>query len=74
MLRQSKIERFNENVLSKYQIYNSIFLTLPFDTISNTGVMLPLFSKECIKGFSNKKTPTQIVDEFFKKYQQKPPM
>ncbi len=72
MLRQSKIERFNENVLSKYQIYNSIFLTLPFDTISNTGVMLPLFSKECIKGFSNKKTPTQIVDEFFKKYQQKP--
>lgn len=72
MLRQSKIERFNENVLSKYQIYNSIFLTLPFDTISNTGVMLPLFSTECKKGFSNKKTPLEIVDLFFKKYHQKP--
>ncbi len=72
MLRQAKIERFNENVLSKYQIYNSIFLTLPFDTISNTGVMLPLFSTECEKGFSNKKTPTQIVETFFKKYHQKP--
>lgn len=72
MLRQAKIERFNENVLSKYQIYNSIFLTLPFDTISNTGVMLPLFSTECKKGFSNKKTPTQIVETFFKKYHQKP--
>ncbi len=72
MLRQAKIERFNENVLSKYQIYNSIFLTLPFDTISNTGVMLPLFSDECEKGYSNKKTPTQIVSLFFKKYHQKP--
>ncbi len=72
MLRQAKLERFNENVLSKYQIYNSIFLTLPFDTISNTGVMLPLFSTECEKGFSNKKTPTQIVETFFKKYHQKP--
>lgn len=72
MLRQAKIERFNENVLSKYQIYNSIFLTLPFDTISNTGVMLPLFSTECEKGFSNKKIPTQIVETFFKKYHQKP--
>ena len=72
MLRQAKIDRFNENVLSKYQIYNSIFLTLPFDTISNTGVMLPLFSTECEKGFSNKKTPTQIVESFFKKYHQKP--
>lgn len=72
MLRQSKIERFNENVLSKYQIYNSIFLTLPFDTISNTGVMLPLFSDECRKGFSKNRTPRQIVDAFFKKYSQDP--
>ena len=38
-----KLARFNENVLSKYQIYNSIFMTLPFDTISNTGQLLPLF-------------------------------
>ena len=65
MLRQPKIDRFNENVLSKYQIYNSIFLTLPFDTITNTGVMLPLFSTECKKGFEIKQNPTQIVDKFF---------
>ena len=67
-----KLARFNENVLSKYQIYNSIFMTLPFDTISNTGVLLPLFHELCKKGFQEGKNPTEIVDTFFEKYQENP--
>jgi phosphoenolpyruvate carboxylase len=67
-----KLTRFNENVLSKYQIYNSIFMTLPFDTISNTGVLLPLFHEICQKGFKLGKNPTEIVDAFFSKYQENP--
>ena len=67
-----KLARFNENVLSKYQIYNSIFMTLPFDTISNTGVLLPLFHELCKKGFKEGKNPTEIVDTFFEKYQENP--
>ena len=34
-----KIDRFNQEVLSKYHIYNSVFITLPFDSIDNTGVL-----------------------------------
>ena len=67
-----KLARFNENVLSKYQIYNSIFMTLPFDTINNTGVLLPLFHDLCKKGFKEGKNPTEIVDTFFSKYQENP--
>lgn len=67
-----KIERFQQNVLSKYQIYNSVFLTLPFDTIENTGVLLPLFSELCEKGYQNKQSPDQIVDLFFARYVDKP--
>jgi phosphoenolpyruvate carboxylase len=67
-----QITRFNDNVLSKYQIYNSIFMTLPFDTISNTGVLLPLFHKVCEKGFQQGKNPTEIVEHFFQKYQENP--
>ena len=63
-----KIESFNQNVLSKYQIYNSLFLTLPFDAINSTGVMLPLFSEVCDKGFKKQETPIQIVDYFVSKY------
>ena len=67
-----KLARFNENVLSRYQIYNSIFMTLPFDTITNTGVLLPLFHEVCKKGFEKGENPTEIVDYFFKKYQENP--
>ncbi|MDX6747540.1 phosphoenolpyruvate carboxylase [Polaribacter sp. PL03] len=67
-----KLARFNENVLSKYQIYNSIFMTLPFDTINNTGVLLPLFHELCDKGFQQGQNPTEIVNSFFQKYQENP--
>lgn len=63
-----KIERFNQNVLSKYHVYNSVFLTLPFDAINNTGVLLPLFTEVCNKGFFKNETPKQIVDFFASKY------
>ena len=69
MSTQPKITRFKQNVLSKYQIYNSIFMTLPFDTITKTGALLPLFFETCQKGFSKNQTPTAIVESFFKKYQ-----
>lgn len=63
-----KIERFNQNVLSKFNIYNSVFITLPFDTIDNTGVLLPLFTEVCDNGFKNKWSPKQIIDFFGEKY------
>ena len=66
---EPKLVRFKKNVLSKYQIYNSIFMTLPFDAITKTGVLLPLFHETCKKGFKNGDDPTTIVDTFFKKYQ-----
>ena len=72
MHKLPKLTRFNENVLAKYRIYNSIFMTLPFDAITKTGVMLPLFHEVCENGFSNKKNPTEIVDAFFKAYHTNP--
>ncbi len=66
---QPKLTRFNKSVLSKYQIYNSIFMTLPFDSITKTGVLLPLFHETCEKGFKAGENPTTIVETFFKKYQ-----
>ncbi len=63
-----KLKRFNENVLAKYQIYNSIFMTLPFDAINKTGVLLPLFYELCKNGFENGNNPTEIIEEFFTTY------
>ncbi|WP_179351373.1 phosphoenolpyruvate carboxylase [Winogradskyella vidalii] len=69
MPTQPKLTRFNQNVLSKYQIYNSIFMTLPFDAVTKTGALLPLFHETCNKGFKNQEDPTTIVNTFFEKYQ-----
>ena len=63
MARKTKIERFNDNVLSKFEIYNSLFLTLPFDSLKKSSLYLPLFSKHCKKGFEAKKSPFQTKSE-----------
>ncbi|GAB5400944.1 MAG: phosphoenolpyruvate carboxylase [Aureisphaera sp.] len=71
-MRYTKEERFNQYVLSKYQIYNSIFMTLPFDEITQTGALLPLFQEVCQDGFQKQKNPTEIVTHFFSRYADAP--
>ncbi|ALM47592.1 phosphoenolpyruvate carboxylase [Flavobacterium psychrophilum] len=68
MYPATRIERFNEEVQLKYQLFNSIFMTLPFQAIDNTGSLLPLFSELCDEGFKNNKSPEQIFNEFADKY------
>jgi len=68
MARLPKVQRFENEVASKYQIFNGIFMTLPFDKISNTGGLLPLFHEICKQGFELKKNPTEIVEYFFERY------
>ena len=70
MYPATRIERFKENVELKYQLFNSIFMTLPFHAIDNTGVLLPLFAETCDEGYVNNKNPKEIFDAFIEKYQQ----
>ena len=68
MRKLNKKERFQENVLSKFHVYNSIFATLPYESISETGNLLPIFSEFCRSGYSKKLDPRKIVEDFFLKY------
>ena len=68
MRKLTKKERFNEKVLSKYNIYNSIFSTLPYENIYNTGYMLPLFSELCKHSYEKNMDPESIVENFFNQY------
>ena len=60
MARKPKIDRFNEKILSRFQIYNSLFLTLPFKTIKQTSLFLPLFSEHCRKQYKLNANPEDI--------------
>ena len=68
MARIPKFERFNECVLSKFQIYNNLFLTLPYKSIKSTGLYLPLFAELCQKSYAENKSPHEIVNEFFDRF------
>ncbi|MCY4161460.1 MAG: phosphoenolpyruvate carboxylase [Flavobacteriaceae bacterium] len=65
---ESKLERFNDTVLSQYRIFNSLFLTLPFDDIRKTSILLPLFYDLCKTGYQEGSNPKQIVENFCSKF------
>ena len=59
---------FNNEVISRFELYNSLFLTLPFYRVKDTGTLLPLFIKSCKEGVKNHETPAKLIEEFFGKY------
>lgn len=68
MYPKPRIERFNQHVKAKYDIYQNVFLTLPFDNVADIAVLLPLFSQICEEGFDNESNPEEIVNKFFDKH------
>ncbi|GFR66743.1 phosphoenolpyruvate carboxylase [Elysia marginata] len=66
-----RLQRFNEHVALKYNIYNSLFMTLPFEGVGKTGKLLPIFSSICQEGYDRGLNPSEIVNEFFENYLEK---
>lgn len=60
--------RFNETVTTRYHMYNSLFLNLPYTGIYRTGTLLPLLQQSCEKGYEAKKEPKAIIKKFFSDY------
>lgn len=52
---------FREQVAVKYQLYNGLFLTLPFEGLDDTGVQLPLFARFCSEKLAEGRSPLDIV-------------
>lgn len=59
---------FNQEVITRFELYNSLFLTLPFYQVKDTGNLLPFFSSHCEKGAVSQESPSDIIKSFFKKY------
>lgn len=60
--------QFNETVSTRYHMYNSLFLNLPYSGIYRTGTLLPLLQQACEKGFEKGKDPSYIIRKFFSDY------
>lgn len=62
------IHYFKTEVATRFQLYSSLFTSLPFHKIENTGILLSLFSSNCEEGFKRGKSPVEIIDHFFEKH------
>jgi len=62
------LQQFKNYVGIKFQLYNSLFTSLPFHRIEKTGILLSLLLSDCEEGFKKKQSPVQILDEFFDKH------
>ena len=60
--------KFNSPAALPYHTYNSLFLSLPFDEIAETGTLLALFSQHCEAGYKIGKSPQELVESFWKEY------
>lgn len=59
---------FNQEVVTRFELYNSLFLTLPFYQVKDTGILLPFFSSHCEHGAADQLSPLEIIRTFFEKY------
>ena len=59
---------FHNEVVTRFELYNSLFQTLPFYQVKDTGILLPFFSSHCEKEANKQISPTAIIESFFKKY------
>ncbi|WBV60563.1 phosphoenolpyruvate carboxylase [Chryseobacterium camelliae] len=66
MIHDQRAEKFRQMVENKFQIYNSLFMSLPYDKMTNIGMLLPFLYEESKTGYEAGKTPEEILEEFFK--------
>ncbi len=50
-------------VTRPFEVYNSIFLTLPLDGIRGTGLRVPLFAEACREGLAEGRSPMALLSE-----------
>jgi phosphoenolpyruvate carboxylase len=70
-MKNTIIEKvFNKEVKNKFNVYNSLFLNLPYPKVSNIGMLIPLLYEVCKSGLETGKEPIEILNSFFSSHTQ----
>ncbi|MBC6999555.1 phosphoenolpyruvate carboxylase [Cytophaga sp. FL35] len=66
--QDEKLNEFKKSVNNKFNVYNSLFLNLPYRNIENVGILIPLLLDQCQKGLDSGQNPQEILEAFFDSY------
>ena len=61
---------YKNEVLTRFELYNSLFQTLPFQKVKHTGALLPFFTNHCESEVEKQVAPKKIIEKFFEQYGQ----
>ncbi|TPE46160.1 phosphoenolpyruvate carboxylase [Pontibacter mangrovi] len=64
----NNLDTFLTLVGTRYEMYNSLFSSLPFQRVEKTGVLLSLLLLHCEEGYSRQLSPQEIIQSFFSQY------
>ncbi|MFZ1529631.1 MAG: phosphoenolpyruvate carboxylase [Ferruginibacter sp.] len=62
------LQKFKNLVGINFQLYNSLFTSLPFHRVEHTGILLSLLLTHCEEGYKKKQSPAEILESFFKRH------
>jgi phosphoenolpyruvate carboxylase len=68
MQQAERLEVFRKSVNNKFNIFNSLFLSLPYADMENVGMLVPLLYEQCQKGLKNGDSPQDIMNAFFENF------
>jgi phosphoenolpyruvate carboxylase len=64
-IKSLHLQQYKNVVGIKFQLYNSLFSSLPFHTVERTGILNSLLLLTCEDGYEAGKSPEEIIQQFF---------
>lgn len=58
-------QTFEKLVKNKFNVYNSLFLNLPYKNINKVGILIPILHEAGERGLESGQEPLEILDLFF---------
>jgi phosphoenolpyruvate carboxylase len=55
---------YKDEVATRFTVYNSLFLDLPYDHIYRTGTLLPILQQISAQAYEEGKDPIEIINQF----------
>ncbi len=63
------VKSYQEEIELKYQLYNSLFLSLQLEAVEKAGNLIPLLYQASTQGLQNGEDPITIIKKFFANHQ-----